>query len=69
METKQTKLVVEGMSCCSIADVRETLAIDGVREVDVRLRERMIVVAHDGRLAIDCLIAALEAAGFQARAA
>lgn len=70
MNTKQTKLTVDGMSCPSCMEhVRDALAIAGVQQVDVRIREGSVVVDHDANLAIGKLISALEASGYEARAA
>jgi copper chaperone CopZ len=47
--------------------VREALAIEGVADVDVRLRDGTIIVAHDERVGVPRLIAELEDAGYEAR--
>jgi copper chaperone CopZ len=67
MNTRETKLKVAGMSCGScVAHVREALAIAGVTQVDVRLRDGIVAVTHDERVARNDLVTRLQAAGYSA---
>jgi copper chaperone len=63
---KQTVLEVEGMSCPScIRHVKDALGeVEGVNEVDVRLREGRVVVKHEGA-AVDSMVQALREAGYE----
>lgn len=67
----ETLLKVDGMTCRSCVNhVGEALReVAGVAEVDVRLRAGQVLVAHDPGTSVDALIAALQAAGYDARAA
>ena len=67
MNTTETTLDVTGMSCGScVRHVSTALrSLDGVTEVDVRLKEGKVVVSHDpARTSTDALIAALDKAGY-----
>lgn len=61
-----TVLNVSGMSCPScVRHVHAALsALDGVSGVQVRLHEGKVLVKHDGRAAIEAMIAALDEAGY-----
>lgn len=68
---QDTVLEVEGMSCPScVRHVTSALAdIDGVGEVDVKLRDGLVIVRHDMTQApIARLIDALEGAGYASKA-
>lgn len=66
---KQTTLNVQGMSCPScVRHIREALGdVEGVTAVDVRLRDGMVVVRHEGeRASAAALVGALAEAGYEA---
>lgn len=66
----QTTLNVEGMSCGScVSHVNKALRqLDGVFEVQVRLREGQVSVVHDAAAApIELLIEELRELGYPAR--
>lgn len=67
----QTTLDVEGMSCPScIRHVNAALKdLDGVEQVEVKLREGKVAVVHASALATKQLIEALREAGYESRAA
>jgi len=68
VNTKQTLLSVDGLSCPScIEHVRDALAIDGVTSVDVQMRDGTVAVTHDPTVAPGRIIAALATAGYEAR--
>ncbi|WP_437576654.1 heavy-metal-associated domain-containing protein [Sorangium sp. So ce887] len=67
---KETLLQVGGMSCPScIRHIDSALReLDGVAEVDVRLREGTVVVQHDPASAsVDALVEAVRGAGYDVR--
>jgi copper chaperone len=67
---RETLLQVEGMTCNNcVRHVSEALrGIDGVTEVDVRLKEGNVLVRHDDVAAVPKMIEALADAGYDARA-
>lgn len=68
---KNTILEVQGMTCPScIRHISEALGeVDGVAQVDVKLRDGIVVVAHDAAQApIDRLIDAVRDAGYESQA-
>lgn len=70
--SQHTTLTVHGMTCGScVRHVGAALrALDGVVAVDVKLRDGLALIEHDpGRASVDTMIAALDAAGYRARAA
>lgn len=70
--SQHTTLTVHGMTCGScVRHVGDALrALDGIVAVDVKLRDGLAIIEHDpGRASIDTMIAALDAAGYQARVA
>lgn len=69
--TRETWLAVEGMSCSScIRHIDRALrSVDGVATVEVRLRERRVVVRHDEAMPVTRLVDAIGVAGYQARLA
>jgi copper chaperone len=67
---QDTILEVEGMSCMScVRHVTSALtAVDGVGNVDVKLKEGLVIVHHDtSRVPIAQLIEALGGAGYASR--
>jgi copper chaperone CopZ len=71
MGIKNTTLEVGGMTCGScVRHVEHALrGLDGITSVEVKLRERRAVVAHDPeRATAEAMIAALEGAGYTATA-
>jgi copper chaperone len=67
---KETILQVDGMSCPScIRHIDGALrALDGIAQVDVRLREGTVVVRHDPASApVDALVEAVRSAGYDVR--
>ncbi len=68
MTEKQTLLDVQGMSCAScVHHVGTALKeVDGVSNVDVRLREGKVLVRHDAGTPVESLVAALADAGYDA---
>ena len=70
--SQHTTLTVLGMTCGScVRHVDDALrGLDGVVAVDVKLRDGLALIEHDpGRASVDTMIAALDVAGYQARAA
>jgi copper chaperone len=67
---QDTVLDVEGMTCPScIRHVSSALtALDGVGQVDVKLREGVVHVKHDGRATLADMIEALTNAGYVSKA-
>lgn len=68
---KNTILEVQGMTCPScIRHISEALGeVDGVAQVDVKLRDGIVVVAHDvAQAPIDRLIDAVRDAGYESQA-
>lgn len=66
-----TTLEVAGMTCQGcVQNVRGLLERqDGVSRVEVTLEPGRAVVDHDGKVAADALVQAVEAAGYEARVA
>ncbi|WP_437287216.1 heavy-metal-associated domain-containing protein [Sorangium sp. So ce406] len=67
---KETILHVDGMSCPScIRHIDSALrALDGIANVEVRLREGTVVVRHDPASApVDALAEAVRGAGYDVR--
>jgi copper chaperone len=65
--TRETVLDVEGMTCGScVRQVESALGeLDGVGQVQVRLREGKVMVEHDAEEApVDTIIEVLRAAGY-----
>jgi len=70
--TKETILSVDGMSCSAcVRHVEAALGkLDGVRAVEVKLDDGKVRVEHDpSRATIDDMIQALDAEGYESRAA
>lgn len=69
--TRETVLEVEGMSCGScVRHVDHALrTVDGVTAVEVRLKERRVLVRHGEDAPLPQLVEALRDAGYEARAA
>lgn len=67
--TQKTTLDVEGMTCHScVRHVQGALReLDGVRSVEVQLREGKVLVEHEGAETV-ALIEALRDAGYESRA-
>ncbi len=66
---KETILNVTGMTCGScVRHVDQSLAkIEGVKQIEVRLREGQVRVQHDPALApVSTLIDAIQEAGYEA---
>lgn len=65
----ETTLDVNGMTCGScVRHIDGALKhLEGVTRVDVRLRERRVVVEHDDRVEPAAIAAAIEGAGYEAR--
>lgn len=67
---KETLLEVDGMSCPScVRHINSALCdLDGIAEVDVKLRERTVRVTHDASSApTSALVEALRGAGYASR--
>lgn len=67
---KETRFQVDGMSCSScVRHIDDALRrIDGVEEVDVKLREGTVLVKHDPSSApTNALVEAIRDAGYDAR--
>jgi len=67
---QQTMLQVDGMSCSScVRHIQHALGeLDGIDNVDVKLREGTVVVQHDAASApLDTLVEALRDAGYESR--
>lgn len=64
----ETKLDVKGMTCGScVRHIDGALKrLDGVAQVDVRLREGRVVVQHRADVAPAAIVGAIEEAGFDA---
>ncbi len=71
MTEKETLLDVQGMSCAScVHHVGVALKeLDGVSNVDVRLKEGKVLVRHEPATSVDSLIQALADAGYESRPA
>lgn len=71
MNTTETKLNVDGMTCPSCVHHVSTALkdVEGVVEVDVQRREGKVVVKHAAGVALTNLITALRGAGYESRAA
>lgn len=69
-QKNETVLQVEGMSCRScVSHVDRALReLAGVRGVQVKLREGLVLIEHDPELApLDSLIEALREVGYESR--
>lgn len=66
----ETVLSVEGMTCGScVRHVEHALEdLDGVSQVEVRLREGKVRVRHDNSAPTEILVDALKDAGYPSRA-
>ncbi|MFQ5508124.1 MAG: heavy-metal-associated domain-containing protein [Leptospirillia bacterium] len=66
-----TTLEVDGMTCGGcVQNVTNILkGVQGVQDAQVTLEPARAVVTHEDTVAADTLIGAVEAAGFEARAA
>lgn len=64
----ETRLDVIGMSCPScVRHIGGALGrLEGVAEVDVRVREGRVLVRHDGAVEVAALIDAVKDAGYEA---
>ena len=71
METKQTELIVEGMTCQNcVRHVREALqGVAGVEAVEVELPGGRARVRHAPETVLAALVAAVEDAGYGSKAA
>ncbi|MDP2273199.1 MAG: heavy metal-associated domain-containing protein [Archangium sp.] len=71
MDTTDTLLSVDGMTCPScIHHISTALKdVDGVDQVEVKLREGKVVVKHVAGVKIVSLVSALRDAGYESRAA
>lgn len=68
---QKTVLTVEGMTCPScISHVNAALKdVDGVGQVEVKLREGQVVVTHVAGVEVVALVGALTEAGYPSTAA
>lgn len=71
MDSNETVLSVDGMTCPScIRHVSAALQdVDGVDQVEVKLREGKVAVKHVAGVKVVSLISALREAGYESRAA
>lgn len=71
MNTNETKLNVDGMTCPSCVHHVSTALkdIEGVVEVEVKRREGKVIVKHAAGVEIAHLVGALREAGYESRAA
>lgn len=71
MDSEETVLNVDGMTCPScIRHISVALReVDGVDEVEVKLREGKVAVKHAAGVKLVSLISALREAGYESRAA
>ncbi len=69
-KNQETTFKVEGMTCGScVRHINEALRdVDGVRDIDVRLREGKVRVTHEN-VSADTIIEALREAGYESRTA
>lgn len=69
--TRETVLKVEGMSCSScVRHINGALrGIEGVVDVEVRLKEHRVLVKHGEEAPSQQLVEALHEAGYEATAA
>jgi copper chaperone len=67
----ETLLDVKGMTCSScVRHINQALnVLDGVKRVDVRMREGRVLVEHETTLDSAKLVGAIEDAGYEASAA
>lgn len=65
------ELKIEGMSCghCVAGVTKALEGVSGVRTAEVRLEAGAATVSHDGSVAPEVLIAAVEEEGYDARLA
>lgn len=69
-QNRETTLQVSGMTCRScVGHVQTALReLDGVSEVDVRMREGKVIVRHDpSETSVGGLVEALAQAGYEAQ--
>jgi copper chaperone len=66
---EETLLNVKGMSCPScVRHINQALGeVDGVEQVDVKLREGQVLVKHGPSVAQESLVEAIAEAGFTAQ--
>ncbi len=66
-----TLLIVDGMTCprCSHHVTTALKELDGVEEVEVKLRERTVRVKHSADVETPAFVSALQQAGYPSRAA
>lgn len=71
MDSNETVLSVDGMTCPScIRHISVALQdVDGVDQVEVKLREGKVAVKHVAGVKIVSLVSALREAGYESRAA
>lgn len=69
-QNQETTFNVEGMTCGScVRHINEALRdVEGVRDVDVRLREGKVRVTHEN-VSADTMIEALREVGYESRTA
>ena len=67
-DERETVLAIEGMTCAScVRHVGEALReVEGVEEVDVRLRDGKALVRHAAESSLEAMIEALREAGYDA---
>ena len=71
MNTNETQLNVDGMTCPSCVHHVSTALkdVDGVVEVEVKRREGKVTVKHAAGVEMGSLVSALREAGYESRAA
>lgn len=67
---KETELNVMGMSCPScIRHISDAVcALDGVKDVQVRIGDGVVVVQHGPEVQVPALVEAIREAGYEAEA-
>ena len=72
-KTKQVELTVRGMTCghCEMRVTKALTGVDGVRKAEVDREKEQAIVTVDAQAApaVELLVAAVEAAGYQAEPA
>ena len=72
-KSKQVELTVRGMTCghCEMRVTKALTGVDGVRKADVDREKEQAIVTVDATAepALESLVAAVEAAGYQAEPA
>ena len=72
-KTKQVELTVRGMTCghCEMRVTKALTGVDGVRKAEVDRKKEQAIVTVDAKAgpALASLVAAVEAAGYQAEPA